>query len=350
MTTFDIAGRLIGAGRPAYLVAELSANHNGRYDRAEALVRAAAEAGADAVKVQTYTPDTMTLECDSDLFRIAGAGLWAGRTLYDLYREAHMPWEWQPKLQRVAEECGIQFFSTPFDEKSVAFLEQMNVPAYKIASFELTDTPLLRCVAATGKPVILSTGMATPNEIEDAVTALRDGGASGVALLKCTSAYPAPLDELNLRAIPALAERFGVVAGLSDHTLGELVPVSAVSCGAAIIEKHFTLARADGGPDAAFSLEPDEFARMAASVRDAERALGAATFEHGPRELENRIFRRSLFAAIDIRKGEPFTKENVRAIRPGHGLPPGALDRVLGARATKDIPRGTPLAWDLLAP
>lgn len=346
----EIAGRRIGPGEPVYLVAELSANHNGSFERAELLVKAAAAAGADAIKIQTYRPDTMTLDCDSEYFRIGGDGLWAGRTLYDLYREAHMPWDWQPRLKRIAEDCGVHFFSTPFDDTSVEFLQRMDVPAYKIASFELTDTPLLRAVAATGRPVLLSTGMASIGEIEEAVDALRAAGAKDIALLKCTSAYPAPLDEMNLRVIPVLAERFGVVAGLSDHTLSETVPVAAVAVGTSIIEKHFTLSRADGGPDAAFSLEPEEFARMVRAVRDAERALGTVTFEHGPGETENRLFRRSLFVVADIRKGDVFTGDNVRAIRPGYGLPPGALDTVLGKRAAEDIKRGTPLRPELILP
>jgi pseudaminic acid synthase len=347
--SIEIGGRRIGPLHPAYIVAELSANHNGEFGRAKAIVEAAADAGADAVKLQTYTADTLTIDCDTEPFRIGGSGPWAGRRLYDLYREAAMPWEWQPKLKALAEDLRLDLFSTPFDASAVQFLENMGVCAHKIASFELTDTPLLRIVASTGKPIIMSTGMASTDEIQEAVDTLRSAGATAIALLKCTSAYPAPVEEMNLRGIPCLSERFGVVAGLSDHTVGETAAAAAAALGAAIIEKHLTLSRADGGPDAAFSAEPDEFARLVRAVRDTERALGTPTFAGGS-ERELRALRRSLFVVADMRPGDVFTPENVRSIRPGHGLPPKHLDDVLGRRAAEAIERGTPLSWDLIIP
>jgi N-acetylneuraminate synthase len=345
---FAIAGRAIGPGEPPYIVAEISANHRQDFQQAVAIVRAAAEAGADAVKLQTYTADTLTLDCDRPPFRIRGT-IWNGRTLHDLYREAAMPWDWQPKLREVAHGLGLTLFSTPFDATAVAFLESLSVPAYKIASFEIVDLSLLRCVAATGKPVILSTGMATLEEIDEALRTLRQAQAGPVALLKCTSAYPAGPDEMNLYGIPRLAEVFGVPVGLSDHTLSATVPVAAVALGATIVEKHLTLSRAQGGPDCAFSLEPAEFQQMAAAVRTAHQALGSAQFGAGPGEVASCRLRRSLFAVRDIRAGERFTTENVRSIRPADGLPPRYLDRVLGATARVAIPRGTPLAWEHLA-
>lgn len=346
--TIAIDGRPIGAGCPTYVIAELSANHRGRFEDAAALVAAAQECGADAVKVQTYTADTLTIDVDSDLFRHEGDSLWAGRTLHDLYREASMPWEWTPKLQTIARDLGIAFFSTPFDPTAVDFLESLGVPAYKIASFELVDLPLLRKVAATRKPTLVSTGMATLREIEDAVRSFREAGGSSLALLKCTSAYPAPPEEANLRTIPDLARRFGLPAGLSDHTLGIAVPVAAVSLGAAIVEKHFTLSRAEPGPDRAFSLEPGEFRGMVEAIRAAESALGSVRYEPTAREAESRRFRRSLFVVRDVKAGERFTADNVRSIRPAAGLPPADLERVLGRRAARDVARGTPLAWELV--
>jgi N-acetylneuraminate synthase len=344
----EIEGRRIGPGDPVYIVAEISANHGGDFERAARLVRAAANAGADAVQVQTYTPDTLTIDCSSECFCIGGEGPWAGRTLYDLYAEAHMPWEWQPELKQFADEIGIHFLSTPFDAQAVAFLSAMQVPAFKIASFELVDTGLLRAVAETGRPVIASTGMATPDEIGEAVAMLCGAGADQVALLKCTSAYPAPADEMNLRAIPRLAEQFDVVAGLSDHSRGDAAAVASVALGACIIEKHFTLSRVDGGPDAAFSVQPEEFAAMVQAIRTVERALGTATLEPTSGEQERRAFRRSLFVVRDIAAGEVFTAQHVRSIRPGHGLPPRELDKILGKRAAADVVRGTPLRWDLV--
>ncbi len=346
--SFVIHGRPIQAGLPTYIIAELSANHNQSFDRAVELVQEAKQCGADAVKLQTYTPDTITVNADGPHFRHASDSLWAGKRLYDLYREAYTPWDWQPKLKAVADELGLDLFSSPFDPTAVDFLETMGVPAYKVASFELVDLPLVEKIAGTGKPVILSTGMATLAEIAEAVEAVRRVSDAGLALLKCTSAYPAPPAEMNLRTIPHLAEAFGVPAGLSDHTLGIAVPVAAVAMGACIIEKHFTLSRAEPGPDCAFSLEPHEFRAMVEGVRTAEKALGTVHYGLSGRDEASRVFRRSLFVVKDIRSGEPLTKENVRSIRPGHGLPPKYLPSVLGRRATQDLAKGTPLTWDLV--
>jgi N-acetylneuraminate synthase len=342
-----INGWPIGAGHPVYVIAELSANHGQSFDQAVALVRAAKAVGADAVKLQTYTPDTLTIDCDNRFFRINGT-LWNGRTLYDLYREAFMPWEWQPKLKRVADELGIELFSTPFDDSAVDFLERMNVAAYKIASFENCDLALMRKVAATGKPVIASTGMANLAEIDELVSTVISAGGRQLALLKCSSAYPAPPEEMNLRTIPHLAEAFGLPVGLSDHTLGVAVPVAAVSLGACIVEKHFTLSRAAGGPDSAFSLEPDEFKTMVQSIRVAERALGTVHYGLSAAETKSRAFRRSLFVVENIKAGEVFSTENVGSIRPGHGLHPRYYQEILGRAASRDICRGTPMAWDLI--
>lgn len=344
----QIGGRHIGPGSPTYIIAEVSANHRQSLDRAKALVRAAKEAGADAVKLQTYTPDTITLRSDREPFRIRGGTLWDGRTLYDLYSEAYMPWEWQPQLKELADQLGIALFSTPFDPTAVDFLEQMDVPAYKIASFELVDLPLIEKVARTGKPLILSTGMATLAEIDEAVATARNAGAREIALLRTNSAYPAPPDEMNLRTIPHLAEAFGVPVGLSDHTVGIAVPVAAVALGATIIEKHFTLSRAEGGPDAAFSIEPDEFRAMVDAVRTAERARGTVQYGLTEKQVASRALRRSLFVVKDMRAGAPFTAANVRSIRPALGLHTRYLTEVIGRRATKDIEAGTPLRWDLI--
>jgi pseudaminic acid synthase len=338
----------IGVGAPVYIIAELSANHQQRYENALAIVQAAARAGADAVKLQTYTADTLTLDSDKESFRIGKGTIWEGRTLHDLYLEAFTPWEWQPELKAAAEELGMDCFSSPFDQSAVDFLETINVPAYKIASFELVDLPLIESVARTGKPLIMSTGMATRDEIAEAVEAARAGGAQEIALLKCTSAYPARFDEMNLRTIPDLGATFGVPVGLSDHTLGSVVPVAAVALGACIIEKHLTLSRAAGGPDAAFSLEPEEFAQMVADVRAAESALGQASYEVGENEHASRVFRRSLFAVRDIRQGESLTEENVRSIRPANGLPPKHFPALIGRTAARAIEKGTPLDWSLL--
>jgi N-acetylneuraminate synthase len=343
-----IGTREIGLGRAAYIVAEVSANHNQKYDQAVSIVGAAKHAGADAVKLQTYTADTITFASDSEEFRVSGGTLWDGRSLYDLYAEAHMPWEWQPKLKNQAEELGMDCFSSAFDSTAVDFLEKMGVPAHKIASCELVDLALIQRMARTGKPLIISTGMATVEEIEEALQSAREAGATQIALLKCTSAYPAPLEEMNLRTIPEMARRFAVPVGLSDHTMGIAAPVAAVALGACIIEKHLTLSRSIPGPDSAFSLEPEEFNEMVDAVRSAERALGEVHFGLSGKEEASRVFRRSLYLVQDVSQGEAFTTENVRSIRPGNGLHPRHLVEVLGKRAARGIKRGTPLHWELV--
>jgi pseudaminic acid synthase len=346
---FRIGNRPIGSGAPSYIVAELSANHNQKFEQAVKILHAAKDAGADAVKVQTYTADTITLRSHKECFHIKGGTLWDGRILHDLYQEAFTPWEWQPKLKEIADELGMHLFSSAFDDSAVDFLEKMNVPAHKVASFELVDIGLIQKMARTGKPLIMSTGMASEDEISEALTAARDAGATEIALLKCTSAYPAPAEEANLRTIPELARRFACPAGLSDHTMGIAVPVAAVALGACIIEKHLCLRRADGGPDGAFSLEPEEFRAMVEAVRTTEKALGSVQFTAGPREANSRRFRRSLFVVEDVKKGELFTRQNVRSIRPADGLHPRHLNEVLGKRAARDVERGTPLGWPLVA-
>jgi len=343
----EINERRIGPGCPLYIVAEMSANHCQDFDLAVKIIRIAKEAGADAVKIQTYTPDTLTIDCDNDHFRIKGT-LWNGRTLHDLYGEAYTPWDWQPRLKEIANKMGLDLFSTAFDETSVEFLESMDVPAYKVASFENGDLPLLRRIARTGKPAIISTGMATLAEIDEAVRTFREAGGRGLALLKCTSAYPASPEGMNLRTIPHLMDTFGVPAGISDHTLDLSVPVAAVSLGACIIEKHLALSRSMPGPDSAFSLEPHEFSAMISAARTAQKALG--TVFYGPTDAESasRVFRRSLFVVQDMKEGGRFTPDNVRSIRPGNGLHTRYLKNVLGRRAVRDIKRGTPLSWDIV--
>jgi len=345
--TLEINERTVGRSQPVYTVAEMSANHNQEFSRAVQIIEAAAEAGADAIKLQTYRPDTLTIDSDKEPFQIK-EGPWAGRTLYDLYEEAYTPWDWQPELREIAHKLGLDFFSSPFDASAVEFLEDLDVPAYKIASFENVDLPLIRRIAETGKPTIMSTGMATLGEIDEAVRAFRDAGGTELALLACTSSYPAPPEEMHLRRIPHLAETFDVVTGLSDHTLGTEVPVAGVSLGARIVEKHLTLSREEKGPDSDFSLEPEEFAEMVQSVRKTEKALGEVRYETTEKESESETFRRSLFVVEDVAEGEIFTKENVRSIRPGHGLQPKYLGDVLGKTATRDIERGTPLEWALV--
>ncbi len=343
-----IQGHTIGAGCPVYMVAEISANHHGSFEQAAQIIHAAKEAGADAVKLQTYTADTITITGDRQEFRIAGGTIWDGRTLHDLYAEAYTPWEWQPRLKDIANELGMDLFSSPFDSTAIDFLEKINVPAYKLASFELVDIPLIHKTARTGKPLIISTGMATLEEIEEAVRAARQAGAEQIALLKCTSAYPAPAEEMNLRTIPQLAQRFDVPVGLSDHTKGIAVPVAAVALGACIIEKHLTLSRSMPGPDSAFSLEPAEFKAMVDAVRTAEKALGEVRFGSGEKESSGRIFRRSLYVVREMKSGEVFTAENVRSIRPGLGLHTRHLPEILGRRAACDIARATPLSWEMV--
>jgi N-acetylneuraminate synthase len=341
-------GRTVGDNFPVYIVAEMSANHNQDYDRAVEIIRAAAEAGADAIKIQTYTPDTMTINSDKEYFQIGKGTIWKGKNLFDLYQEAYTPWDWQPKLKQEAEKVGIDFFSTPFDQSAVDFLEEMDVPVFKIASFENVDLALLRKVARTGKPIILSTGMATLAEIDEAVRTIRNNGGEKLILLKCTSAYPAPPEEMNLRTISHLAETFHVPAGLSDHTLGSAAAVAAVALGACLIEKHFTLSRDDQGPDSSFSMEPQEFRRMVDDIRLVEKALGKISYKVGEKEKNSRVFKRSLFVVQDIKAGEVFTSENIRAIRPDDGLHPRHIEDAIGRFSTQAVEKGTPLTWDLV--
>lgn len=341
-------GRAIGPGHSVYIVAEMSANHNQDYQKAVKIIEAAKESGADAIKLQTYTPDTITLDVRNEYFKVSGT-IWAGKNLYDLYKEAHTPWEWQPKLIRVANDLGLDLFSTPFDSSAVNFLEEMDVPAYKIASFELVDIPLIQKIAATGKPIIMSTGMAKLAEIEEAVQTIRNSGNGQLALLKCVSSYPAPAEEMNLRTIPHLKETFDVVAGLSDHTMGSEVAIAAVALGASVIEKHFTLSRNDHGPDSSFSMEPAEFKEMVNSIRIAEKALGKVSYKLSENQQVSRVFRRSLFVAEDIKAGEQFTKENVRSVRPGHGLHTRYLHDVIGRVSRCDIQKGMPLSWAMVS-
>ena len=338
-----IGNRKIGAKYPTFIIAELSANHHHDFTVAKESIRAIKETGADAVKFQTYTPDTITLNCDNEYFRIKQGTIWDGKKLYDLYQEAYMPWEWQPKLKEYAESLGLFCFSTPFDRTAVDFLKKMKVPAYKIASFEITDIPLIEYTALQGKPLLISTGIAALKDIKDAINACRKMGNSKIALLKCTSAYPAPLSEMNLSMIPDLTERFGVVAGISDHSLGLTVPVAAAALGAKIIEKHFILDKKLGGPDAAFSLDLKDFKEMVSEVRKVESAIGKVYYGLADKTRKNREFSRSLFAAKDILPGEVFNADNVRSVRPGYGLHPKYFSRIIGKRARKMIKYGTPL-------
>ena len=343
-----INDRMIGSGQPVYIIAEMSANHNHDFDQAVKLIRIAKESGADAVKLQTYTPDTITINCGEEYFRVGKGTIWEGRTLYDLYKEAYTPWEWQPKLKEIADELGLDLFSSPFDHTAVDFLEKMGVPAYKIASFELVDLPLIRRVAQTVKPIIMSTGMATLAEIDEAVRTAREAGATQITLLKCTSAYPAPPEEMNLRTIPHLSECFQTPVGLSDHTLGIVIPVAAIALGACIIEKHLTISRSIPGPDSAFSLEPHEFKTMVEAIRTAEKSFGSVSYAVTEREAASRVLRRSLFVVQDMRAGDIFSEINVRSIRPGFGLPPKYYDTLLGKPVKKDVKKGTPVCWELI--
>ncbi|WP_419813303.1 pseudaminic acid synthase [Bacterioplanoides sp.] len=346
---FSIAGRQIGSDCKPYIIAELSGNHNQSIDRALALVDAAADAGADAIKLQTYTAETMTLNSTMPGFVIDNPeSLWHGRSLYDLYEEAHTPWEWHQALFERAKEKGITIFSSPFDKTSVDFLETLNVPCYKVASFECIDIPLIRYIASKGKPMIVSTGMATLAEIDDAVRAMREEGCEHFVLLKCTSTYPAKAYNSNIATIPHMKGLFHCEVGLSDHTLGSGAAVAAVALGACVIEKHFTLSRADGGVDSAFSMEPDELKRLVQDTETAHQAMGAIQYGPLSDELGSVQFRRSLYLCQDVKKGDVLTPYNVRAIRPGFGLPPKEIDKVLGCTVTSDLPAGTPLSWSLL--
>lgn len=348
MTGFAIAGRPIGPDHPPFVIAELSGNHNGRIERALALIDACADAGAEAVKLQTYTADTITIDHDGPEFTVH-VGLWAGRTLYDLYSEACTPFEWHAELFAHARTRGLIVFSSPFDETAVDLLQSLDAPAYKIASFEVVDLPLIARAAQTGRPLIISTGMTQPDEIAAAVATAHAHGAGGVSLLHCVSAYPASYADANLRMVPKLAADFDCVSGLSDHTPGTAAAVAAVALGACIIEKHVTLARADGGPDAAFSLEPDELARLVADCRSAFEALGSAAYARAPEETANKQFRRSLYVIRNVERGARLTTADVRSIRPGYGLSPARLPEVLGRQAARALTRGEALSEDMLA-
>ncbi len=345
---FAIAGRRIGPAEPPYIIAEMSGNHNGSIERAFALIEAAKHAGADAVKIQTYTADTITIDHDGPGFVIE-RGLWHGRTLHDLYREAHTPWDWHARLFQHARDIGIVIFSSPFDATAIDLLVSLDAPAYKIASFELIDLPLIAYAARAGRPIIMSTGLASPEDIGEAVTTAREAGAREIALLHCTSAYPAPAAEMHLATMRHLRDTFDVTVGLSDHTLDTAVSVAAVALGASIIEKHVTLDRADGGPDAAFSLEPSDLARLVRDCRTAWESIGSVHYERVPSEGDNVQYRRSLYAVRDIKAGERIDAQSVRSIRPGYGLPPKFLPQLIGRTARHDIARGTPMAWAMLA-
>jgi N-acetylneuraminate synthase len=344
----SIVGRRIASDAAPYVIAEMSANHSGQLDTALKIIESAKTAGADAVKLQTYRPDTITLNCDTEEFQIHG-GLWDGRTLYELYQEAHMPWEWHKPLFDHARKLGIAIFSSPFDNTAVDLLEDLNAPAYKIASFEAVDLPLIRYVASTGKPMIISTGMADPEEILESIDAAREGGCRELAILHCVSGYPAPASDYNLRTIPDMISRFGLVTGLSDHTLDNATAVAAVALGASIIEKHFTLDRDGGGPDDSFSLEPADLSALCRDTKTAWEALGRVNYARKPSETDNVKFRRSLYVVENLKAGDIFTKQNLRSIRPGYGLQPKYLDQILGKRVMRDIPRGTAMTWDLIS-
>lgn len=349
MTSFKIEKHLIGANSPPFVIAEMSGNHNQSLERALAIVEAAAAAGAHALKIQTYTADTMTLDCTEDDFFISDPdSLWQGKSLYALYQEAHTPWEWHRPIFDRAKELGMIAFSTPFDETAVDFLESLNVPCYKIASFENTDLPLIRKVASTGKPMIISTGMATVGELDDAIRTARSAGCRHLILLKCTSTYPASPENTNLRTIPHLRDLFGCEVGLSDHTMGIGASVAAIALGATVIEKHFTLARADGGVDSDFSIEPSEMHSLVEETKRAWQALGRISYDSSSAEEKSKVFRRSIYACADIATGETLTRGNIRIIRPGYGLAPKFLDRCLGRQARNAIKKGTPIGWDIL--
>jgi N-acetylneuraminate synthase len=349
MTMHEIVidGRKIGGDRSPYVIAELSGNHNGKIERAFALMEMAKKCGADAVKLQTYTADTMTIDCAASDFQIKG-GLWNGRSLYELYQEAQTPWEWHEPLFAKGRELGITVFSTPFDETAVELLEELGTPAYKIASFELVDLELIRCVAETRKPTVISTGMGSPEDIAEAVATFRDAGGRDLILLHCVSGYPSPVEQSNLRRIPLLAVKYGCPVGLSDHTLGTEVAIASASLGACVIEKHVTLARSDGGPDAAFSLEPQELTALVRGVDAAFAALGTGSETRAEVEKENVVFRRSIYAVRDIQENETFSRDNIRVIRPGFGIAPKHLPEVLGKKSLRKISRGTALKWDFV--
>lgn len=343
-----IGERLISEDAPVFIIAEMSANHLMDFDRAVAIMNAAKEAGADAIKIQTYTPDSITLNCEDSCFQITQGTIWDGTTLYKLYETAYTPWEWQPALKEKADEMGLIFFSSPFDLHSIDFLEKMGVPAYKVASPEITDIPFLKKIAGTGKPVIISTGIAYMADIELALRTCREAGNEKVILLKCTSAYPAPYEDINLKTIPSMKENFDCIVGLSDHTMGSAVAGAGVALGVKVVEKHLTLRRADGGADAAFSMEPEEFREMVDNIRRIEKALGKVTYDLSLKQKRTREHSRSLFVAKDMKAGEVFTPENLRSVRPACGLHTMYYEEILGKKITRDAKLGTPMSWELV--
>lgn len=345
---FYIGNKRIAADAPAFIVAELSANHNQDFNRAVEIVHAAKEAGADAIKLQTYTADTITIDCDDECFQINEGTIWDGTTLYKLYQEAYTPWEWQPKLMEIANSLGMECFSSPFDLTSVDFLEEMKVPAYKIASYEINDIPMIRKIARLHKPMIFATGIAYPEDIARALSVCKEEGNEDVILLKCVSSYPTPYEAVNLRVIPTLAKTYDCLSGISDHTMGSIVSAGAIPLGARMVEKHLTLRRADGGPDSAFSMEPEEFAKMVQEIRILEKALGSSEYVLTDTQKLEHEGSRSLFVVKDIKQGELLTPENIRSIRPGNGLHTMYYEEVLGKRAKHDLKKGTPLAWELI--
>ncbi|WDV46145.1 pseudaminic acid synthase [Clostridiaceae bacterium M8S5] len=345
--TIKIKDRIIGIDFPAYMIAEMSANHAGEITRAIEIIHAAKEAGADCIKIQTYTPDTMTIDCDNQYFKI-NKGTWKGENLYNLYKKAYTPWEWQARLKEEADKIGIDFLSTPFDKTAVDFLEELGVDFYKIASFEIVDIPLIKYIASKGKPIIMSTGMASLGEIETAVNTIREQGIEELCLLKCSSAYPAIPKDMNLKTINQLKTNFDVIAGLSDHSLGSIGAITAIALGASVIEKHFCLSREIKNPDSSFSMEPLEFKQMVEDIRSAEKAIGKVSFNISDNEKSSSVFRRSIFIVKDMKKGETFSEENIRVIRPGYGLAPKYYEGIIGKIASVDIKRGTPLKWEMV--
>jgi len=344
----SLGNRIIDENSPAFIIAEMSANHMMDFERAVKIIEAAKEAGADAIKLQTYTPDTITIDCDNEYFQITQGTIWDGTTLHKLYRTAFTPWEWQPKLKKIAEENGLICFSSPIDLNAIDFMEEMNMPVYKVASFEITDIPFIRKIAKLHKPIIMSTGIAYPDDIELALNVCREEGNEDVILLKCTSAYPSPYEDINLKLIPDMAKRYDVLTGLSDHTLGSAVSVGSIPLGARVIEKHLTLRREDGGPDGAFSMEPQEFKEMVENIRIVEKALGKATYELTPKQIKSREHSRSLFVVKDMKAGEMLNQDNVKSIRPGFGMHTKHYEEILGKRVNRDLKKGTPMDFEYI--
>ncbi|MCB9805868.1 pseudaminic acid synthase [Candidatus Nomurabacteria bacterium] len=345
---FKIKNRKIGDGHPAFIIAEMSGNHNHSLSKAKKIVDAVAKSGADAIKLQTYTPDTLTIDVHNKYFTIKSNNIWKGKNLYELYKKAYTPWEWQEEIKKYSEKKGLICFSTPFDETAVDFLEKMKVPLYKVASFEIQDLELLARIGKTKKPVIISRGLASKDDIENAIKTLKRAGSKNIVVLHCISAYPAKLADMNVRTVSDIRKTFKVLSGLSDHSISHTATIAAIAQGACVIEKHITLKRSDGGPDAEFSLEPLEFKQLVKEIRDTELALGKVSYEIGKNEKNNVVFRRSIFAVEDIQKGEKITRKNIRVIRPGYGLPPTELKKVLGSVANKNIKKGNPILWPLI--